>query len=200
MSGEEKEPNSQRHDMIFQAFDKAIEEEGFKPEGYTDLVELDRGGMSMIYLAQQIEPQREVALKIVLPKYAEDENIRERFQREGQAMANLDHPGILPVYQVGEWDGLSFIAIKLATGGSLQDMLDQEGALTPELAVDWLIAVGEAIHYAHQSGVLHRDLKPANLLFDHNGAIYVSDFGVAKMDLHQGQDITMTNAVIGTPH
>ena len=200
MSGEEKEPNSQRHDMIFQAFDEALEEEGFKPEGYTDLVELDRGGMSMIYLAQQIEPQREVALKIVLPKYAEDENIRERFQREGQAMANLDHPGILPVYQVGEWDGLSFIAIKLATGGSLQDMLDQEGALTPELAVDWLIAVGEAIHYAHQSGVLHRDLKPANLLFDHNGAIYVSDFGVAKMDLHQGQNLTMTNAVIGTPH
>ena len=200
MSGEEKEHNNHRHDLMFQVFDEALEEEGFKPEGYTDLVELDRGGMSMIYLAQQIEPEREVALKIVLPKYAEDKNIRERFQREGQAMANLDHPGILPVYQVGEWDGLIFIAIKLATGGSLQEVLEQRGIPEPNVAVDWLISAGEAVHYAHQSGVLHRDLKPANLLFDHNGAIYVSDFGVAKMELHQEQGLTVTNALIGTPH
>jgi len=114
-----------QRNRIADAFGDAIEEEGFSPEGFTILDELDRGGMAAVYLAEQHEPSREVALKVLLPRYAGEVDMHERFNREGQAMANLEHNGILPVYQVGNWDGLSFIAMKLATGGSLKELLQQ---------------------------------------------------------------------------
>jgi len=143
--------------------------------------ELDRGGMAIVYLAEQHEPNREVALKILAPRFADDKEMLERFYREGQAMANLEHQAILPIYQVGDWEGLSFMAMKLATGGSLLDVIRHK---LPDIkkAVDWMITVSEAVHFAHQRGVLHRDLKPGNMLFDQDGSIYVADFGVAKTE------------------
>ncbi len=191
--------DSKREDMMAFVFDDAIEEDGFAPEGFIDLKELDRGGMSVVYSAQQIEPPREVALKIILPKYVGDDNVRKRFQREGEVMARLDHPSILPIYQIGEWDGLSFIAMKMASGGNLQEVLERNTPTTENI-VDWLISAGDGIHFAHQAGVLHRDLKPSNLLFDHTGAIFVADFGVAKITLSQNNSLTMAEALIGTPH
>ena len=191
--------DAKRQKMIAFAFDDAIEKDGFAPNGYTNLLELDRGGMSVIYSAEQIDPQREVALKIILPKYTGDEHVRERFQREARVMAHLDHPAILPIYQIGEWDGLSFIAMKMASGGNLDEVL-KKGSPSIDKIVDWVISAGEAVHFAHQSGVLHRDLKPSNLLFDHTGAIFVSDFGVAKMTLGKNNSLTMTEALVGTPH
>jgi len=172
-------------------FEDALEDEGFSPEGYEVLEELDHGGMAVVYLARQLEPLREVALKVVLPRFAGEEEIRERFQREGRAMAALEHPGVLPVYQVGEWDGMAFIAMKLATGGTLQSFLAKESP-SPKEAVTWLIAAGEAVHFAHQRGVLHRDLKPGNLLFDEEGK--------AKLEFAGDGGLTKTEALVGTPH
>lgn len=193
------EKNNDQLKLMAAAFGDAIEEGNSAPEGFQVLGELDRGGMAIVYLAQQLEPMREVALKVVLPRFAEEEHIRERFQREGQAMAALEHAGVLPIYQVGEWDGLGYIAMKLASGGTLQNLLEQ-GLPDVKQAVDWMIAAGEAVHYAHQRGVLHRDLKPGNLLFDTKGAIYVGDFGVAKIEFARDGGLTRTEALVGTPH
>lgn len=191
--------NETRRRMMLEAFEEALNDEGFAPPGFEILGELDRGGMAVVYLARQLKPEREVALKVVLPKYAGDEEVRERFKREGRAMATLDHPGVLPVYQVGEWDGMPFLAMKLARGGTLQARLR---AGLPEVrdAVGWLIDASAAVHFAHQRGVLHRDLKPGNLLFDEVGKIYVGDFGVAKMEFAGDGGLTRTEALVGTPH
>jgi len=189
----------ERQRMMAGAFDEALDEEGFAPEGFEIIDELDRGGMAVVYLAQQLEPMREVALKVVLPRFAGEDEVRERFKREGRAMAALEHPGVLPVHQVGEWDDLAFIAMKLASGGTLQAVL-KEGLPEIRKVVDWLIAAGEAVHFAHQRGVLHRDLKPGNLLFDEEGAIYVGDFGVAKLEFAQDGGLTRTEALVGTPN
>lgn len=188
-----------RQRMMLGAFEEALEEEGFAPEGYEVSSELARGGMAVVYLAKQLQPEREVALKMVLPKFADDAEIRERFQREGKAMAALDHPGVLPVYQVGEWEGMAFLVMKLARGGSLQERLGK-GVPDVREAVGWLIDAGEAVHFAHQRGVLHRDLKPGNFLFDDSGTIYVSDFGVAKMEFASDGGLTRTEALVGTPN
>jgi len=192
-------PDQISKQAIFDAFSDAIEEGGFSPEGFTILGEIQRGGMAMVYLAEQRQPKREVALKMILPRFVEEKELRDRFEKEAYAMAKLDHPGILPIYQVGEWDGLSFIAMKLASGGSLEDRLMQED-IAPSDLVDLLIKVGEAVHFAHLNGVLHRDIKPGNLLFDHRGEIYVSDFGVAKLEHQRGGKATQANQIIGTPN
>jgi hypothetical protein len=188
-----------RRRMMLGAFEEALNDEGFAPPGFEILGEQDRGGMAVVYLARQLKPEREVALKVVLPKYAGDEEVRERFKREGRAMATLDHPGVLPVYQVGEWDGMPFLAMKLARGGTLQARLR---AGLPEVrdAVGWLMDASAAVHFAHQRGVLHRDLKPGNLLFDEVGKIYVGDFGVAKMEFAGDGGLTRTEALVGTPN
>ncbi|MDQ8191335.1 serine/threonine-protein kinase [Roseibacillus persicicus] len=188
-----------RRRMMLGAFEEALEEQGFAPPGYEVVRELARGGMAAVYQARQLRPEREVALKVVLPKFAEDAEVQERFQREGRAMAALDHPGILPVYQVGEWDGFAFLVMKLARGGTLQDKL-RTGLPEVRDAVRWLIDAGEAVHFAHQQGVLHRDLKPGNLLFDQEGKIYVGDFGVARMDVAGDGALTRTEALVGTPN
>lgn len=194
----DSEPHDRRR-LMAGIFDAALDEACSAPAGYEDLEEIDCGGMAMVYRARQLEPLRDVALKVILPKFAQDVQIRERFQREGRAMAALEHPGILPVYQVGNWDGMAFISMKLADGGSLQSHLKQQRP-TARQAVQWLIEVGEAVHFAHQRGVLHRDLKPGNLLFDSDGSLYVGDFGVAKLDFSRDGGLTQTEAFVGTPH
>jgi len=195
----EQPDRDQRRSLIAGAYSDALEEEGFSPNGYTVIGELDRGGMAIVYLAEQHEPNREVALKILAPRFADDKEMLERFYREGQAMANLEHQAILPIYQVGDWEGLSFMAMKLATGGSLLDVIRHK---LPDIkkAVDWMITVSEAVHFAHQRGVLHRDLKPGNMLFDQDGSIYVADFGVAKTEFSKENALTATTTLIGTPN
>ena len=182
---------------LFAAFSEAAEGE-FSPDGYEVLGELGRGGMAVVYRAKQLAPLREVALKVMLPRYAGEPEMRERFQREAQAMAGLDHPCILPVYEVGEVDGLPFFSMKLAEGGALADRL-KGGSMKIREAVDLVVRMADAIHFAHQRGVLHRDLKPGNFLCDEDGGIYVSDFGVAKLLLDQDAGLTRTQMFVGTP-
>ena len=181
------------------AFDDAVVEDGFSPRGYRIIGELDRGGMAVVYHAKQLNPEREVALKVMLPKFSGEREMRTRFQTEARAMAALEHPAIMPIYEVGESERLPFFSMKLAERGSLAVRISNS---KPEIkqVVDWMIEVAGAVHYAHQQGVLHRDLKPGNFLFDDRGQIYVSDFGVAKMMLGGDGGVTRTEAFVGTPN
>jgi eukaryotic-like serine/threonine-protein kinase len=167
--------------------------------GYTILDEISRGGMGVVYHARQLRPEREVALKVLLPHLAEEPEMLARFQLEARAMAALDHPGILPVYEVGEADGTPFFSMKLATGGSLADRLLQ-GYLPPKEAAVLMIELTRALHHAHQHGVLHRDLKPGNFLFLEDGRACVSDFGLAKLAVSDHGPLTRTESFFGTPH
>lgn len=161
--------------------------------------ELARGGMGIVYAAEQLEPARTVALKILLPQWLEHTEVSERFRREVKAIACLEHPAILPVYTVGEQDGLPWFTMKLATGGSLADRL-------AELVGQWnsvaeLVAkLAGALAHAHERGILHRDVKPANILFDASGQAYLADFGLAKGQSPEDLALTLHNQVLGTPH
>jgi WD40 repeat protein len=160
--------------------------------------EIARGGMGIVYRARQFEPPRTVALKMLLPHQGASGPMRERFRTEIKAASGLDHPAILPVYQVGEQDGLPWFTMKLAGGGSLV-------ARRAALAGNWrgiaelLATLADAVQFAHERGVLHRDLKPGNILFDEAGRPYVSDFGLAKV-LGTDSDLTRSVDFLGTPH
>jgi serine/threonine protein kinase/WD40 repeat protein len=167
--------------------------------GYTIMSEISRGGMGVVYHALQLRPEREVALKVLLPHLAEEPEMLARFQLEARAMAALDHPGILPVFEVGEADGVPFFSMKLATGGSLSERL-QRKSLPPKEAATLMIQLTRALHHAHQHGVLHRDLKPGNFLFLEDGRACVSDFGLAKLTVADHGPLTRTESFFGTPH
>jgi TolB-like protein/tRNA A-37 threonylcarbamoyl transferase component Bud32/Tfp pilus assembly protein PilF len=165
---------------------------------YEILEEAGRGGMGVIYRARQRHSGRIVALKRVLTYHADSHETLARFRREAEAVASLDHPNILPVYEVSETeDGLPFFSMKFATGGSLRtgaSGLRRE----PRECVRLMAKVARAIEYAHAHGILHRDLQPGNILLDARGEPLVSDFGLAKW-LDEESDLTRTLTTFGTP-
>src|SRR6266850_5838675 len=165
---------------------------------YEILEEIGRGGMGVIYRARQRHSRRIVALKRMVSYHADSRETLERFRREAEAAASLDHPNILPIYEVGQAeDGLPFFSMKYAAGGSLQKA---EPALRgePRECVRLMAKVARAVQYAHEHGVLHRDLKPGNILLDGGGEPFVTDFGLAKW-LDTSTDLTRTLAIFGTP-
>ena len=169
--------------------------------GYRLSREIARGGMGIIYEASQLSPSRTVAIKMLLPHLMDDEAMRERFRREAQAMAGLDHQGILPVYEVGDHNGHPYFSMKLAAGGTLSEQAWRYRGNWRTIAT--LIAdLSDAIQMAHSHGVLHRDLKPANILFDEVGRAYLSDFGIAKQLAADpaGLDLTKSATLLGTPN
>jgi serine/threonine-protein kinase len=159
--------------------------------------ELGRGGMGVVYRASQASLGREVALKMILRGQLASQADRQRFEAEAQAAAKLDHPGIVPVYEVGEIDGRPYFSMKHVRGTTLAQRL-ADGPLAPREAARILASVARAIHFAHMRGVLHRDLKPSNILLDEQGEPHVSDFGLAKQ-LTEAGTMTKTGAVLGTP-
>ena len=165
---------------------------------YEILEEIGRGGMGVIYRARQQHSRRIVAVKRI---FAHDVNSHEtlvRFRREAEAVASLDHPNILPIYEVSESEeGLPFFSMKYATGGSLR-VAAPTFRTKPRECVRLMAKVARAIAYAHCKGVLHRDLQPGNILLDENGEPMVSDFGLAKW-LDQTSDLTRTLETLGTP-
>ena len=159
--------------------------------------ELGRGGMGVVYRAAQASLGREVAVKMILRGQLASQADRERFEAEAQSAARLDHPGIVPVYEVGEIDGRPYFSMKHVRGTTLAQRLS-DGPLPPREAARILAAVARAIHFAHMRGVLHRDLKPSNILLDEQGEPHVTDFGLAKQ-LEGAPTLTKTGAVLGTP-
>ena len=165
---------------------------------YQILEEIGRGGMGVIYRARQRHSRRIVAIKRILSCHADSQDTLMRFRREAQAAANLDHPNILPIYEVSEsHDGLPFFSMKFASGGSL---LEAAPALRsePRRAIALMAKVARAVQYAHEQGILHRDLKPGNILLDGSGEPMVSDFGLAKWLEPTGR-VTRTPTIFGTP-
>jgi WD40 repeat protein len=190
---------------------------------YELLEELARGGMGVIYRARQVSLNREVALKMILAgQFASESDIR-RFNLEAEAAANLDHPHIVPLYEIGEHEGQQYFSMKLVTGGSLKDHLPSFTA-DQQATARLMATIARAVHHAHQRGLLHRDLKPANILIADGGwrmadsqtssesairnpqsAIpMITDFGLAKRMASPGREpgetgLTQTGAIVGTP-
>src|SRR5213082_1692183 len=165
---------------------------------YQILEEIGRGGMGVIYRARQRHSRRIVALKRILSYHADSQETLVRFRREAEAAARLDHPNILPIYEVSDnEDGLPSFSMKFAAGGSLHEAVP---ALRrePRRIVALMAKVARAVEYAHARGILHRDLKPANILLDGRGEPLVSDFGLAKW-LDATSELTQTLAIFGTP-
>ena len=165
---------------------------------YEILEEIARGGMGVVYRARQRHSRRIVALKRVLAYHGDSHETLVRFQREAEMAAKLDHPNVLPIYEIGEsMDGLPFFSMKYASGGSLRAAVPVLHG-RPDECARLLAKVARAIDYAHQQGVLHRDLHPGNILLDAQDEPLVSDFGLAKWLLAES-DLTRTLTTFGTP-
>jgi serine/threonine-protein kinase len=194
LAGEEAEVDSL--DALFA--EVQVRDTDWQLGNYQILGEIGRGGMGVIYRARQKHSgQRIVAIKRVLSYHGDSSETLTRFRREAEAAASLDHPNILPIYDVGVSDGLPFFAMKFATGGSL---LEFKPALRdePRSAVALMAKVARAVACAHEHGIVHRDLKPGNILLDGRGEPLVSDFGLAKW-LDANTDLTRTLTIFGTP-
>jgi WD40 repeat protein/tRNA A-37 threonylcarbamoyl transferase component Bud32 len=167
---------------------------------YELLEQIGQGGMGVIYKARQRKLQRLVALKMIRPDRLASPADVLRFRSEAEAAASLDHPNIVPIYEVGEHAGENYFSMKLIEGGSLAQHLPRLAADLPAGA-ELLAAVARAVHYAHQRGVLHRDLKPANILLDAQGRAHVTDFGLAKRlgPRAAGESLTQQGMIVGTP-
>jgi predicted Zn finger-like uncharacterized protein len=170
------------------------------PEGLGDydlLEVIARGGMGVVYKARQRSLNRIVALKLIRSGELAHETDVARFRVEAEAAAQLDHPGIVPVYEVGEFEGQQFLSMAYLEGGSLAARMN-DGPLPPAEACRHLRSIAEAIQFAHHRGVIHRDLKPQNILLDHQGVPRVTDFGLAK-NLNVDSGLTVTGQIMGTP-
>ena len=159
--------------------------------------ELGSGAMGVVYKARQISLNRLVALKMIRAGALAGEAELRRFQNEAESVARLDHPHIVPIYEVGEHDGKRYFSMKLIGGPCLSRVLSSYTA-NPKSAAKLMVTIAEAVHHAHQRGILHRDLKPSNILLDEQGQPHVSDFGLAKQVEDDGS-LTESGAVLGTP-
>jgi serine/threonine protein kinase len=159
---------------------------------------LGRGGTSTVYLAEHELLGRKAAVKVLAPHLAEDENFRERFVRESQLVAGIDHPNIIPIYDANEDDsGRLFLAMRYVDGGSLDGLVRSGGPLAPTRAAGVVSQIGSALDAAHARGIVHRDVKPGNVLIDASGErVYLADFGIARPASASG--LTRAGAFMGT--
>jgi serine/threonine-protein kinase len=162
---------------------------------YRLLQRIGSGGMADVWLAEDTHLQRRVALKVLHRRFAQDREFVERFRREAEAAAGLQHPNIVAVYDRGEVEGTYYIAMQLLEGHPLKELI--EAGLNPEHAVLLIRQVLEAAGFAHRHGIVHRDLKPQNVIVDAEGKATVTDFGIARAG---ASEITQTGSVMGTPH
>ncbi len=153
--------------------------------------------MGVVYEAEQRSSKRVVALKMLRSFFFVGADDVARFRNEAEAVARLDHPHIVPIYEIGEASGQPFFTMKLMEGGSLADRL-QTGPLPARAIVSWMARIARAVHHAHQRGVLHRDLKPGNILFDSAGEPSLTDFGLAKLT-YADSSMTLSQSTLGTP-
>ena len=161
--------------------------------------EIGRGGMSVVYRARDRRLNRPVAIKVLPPELAHDPAIRTRFTREAQMSAQLSHAHIVPIYDVGELEGLAYFVMALVTGGNLATLLTSEPRQPLDEVRRLLSEIADALAYAHLRGVIHRDIKPDNILLDEsNGRAIVTDFGIARA-IEVSTRLTVTGIAVGTP-
>jgi len=160
---------------------------------------IGRGGMADVFSARDLLLDRQVAMKVLFPQFATDENFVERFRREAQSAANLSHPNIVNVYDWGKFEGTYFIAMEEVQGRTLADILKANKQLTAKQAAEIASEVAAALGFAHDGGVAHRDIKPANILIGSNGQVKVADFGIARaMNAPTEANLTQVGSVMGT--
>jgi serine/threonine protein kinase len=181
---------------IFAAIDRYREPVEGTPFGRYQLIELlGRGGMGEVWRAHDTDIDRVVALKMLLPHYAQDADFEKRFRREARAAGRLDDPHVVPIYDVGEIDGRLYVTMRLINGVDLQTLLES-GPLEPARAVHIVEQIASALHSAHQAGLVHRDVKPSNILLTENDFAYLIDFGIARGAGDTA--LTSANTTVGT--
>src|SRR5688572_6617819 len=166
---------------------------------------LGAGGMGAVYRAFQVNLKREVAVKVLPPHFAIDPDYLQRFNREAEISASLEHSHIVPVYDFGVDNDIVYVVMRLLTGGTLaqrlqQSLRDKRPLPSLDETADLLRQLASALDYAHSRNVIHRDIKPGNIMFDHHGSAYLVDFGIAK--LMSGATLSITGpggAGLGTP-
>src|SRR5437867_2426154 len=164
---------------------------------YELLEEIGRGGQGVVYRARQKSLNRTVALKVIgLGHWATEAHLK-RFRREAESAASLEHPCIVPIYEVGERDGSCYFSMKFIEGGQLDEVVRSE-PITIRRAVELIAKVARIVHYAHEHHILHRDIKPGNILLDQKGEPHLTDFGLARL-VETESTVTRTMEVLGTP-
>jgi serine/threonine-protein kinase len=169
---------------------------------FTIQEEIGRGGMARVYRAQDTQLKRTVAIKVLLPQLAVDPEFAQRFERESITAANLRHPNIVTIYDVGEQDGLHYIAMEYVRGHTLHAIIEARGALGLGYAITIIGPVAAALDYAHRQGAVHRDIKPQNIMIDVDGRVLLADFGIAQAPEGGntgGERLTRTGIFMGTP-
>lgn len=163
------------------------------------LGEIGHGGMARVYLAQELALDRQVAIKVLSPLFAEYPEIVKRFQHEARTAGQLNHPHIVPVFAVYQGDGLSFFTMPFVRGASFREIIHEDGPLELEEALEFLRQAASGLAYAHQHGVIHRDVKPENMMLEETtGRLVLTDFGLAKA--LGAESLTVPGDMIGTPH
>jgi serine/threonine protein kinase len=164
---------------------------------YIIQAQLGQGGMATVYKAYHPELDRHVAIKVIDASLAKEKDFIERFKREARVIANFDNVHIVPVYDLGQYKGQPFYVLKLINGPTLRERM-KKAPLSNREILDIVLAVGDALQYAHGCGVLHRDIKPSNVMIAREGKIYLTDFGLAKL-IENSTSLT-GEKIIGTPH
>ncbi len=171
-----------------------------KPFGKYDILEeIGKGGFATVYRARDRDLDREVALKILDPLLMRDPVWVKRFKREARAVASFKHPHIVSIYEIGQAEGVLYIAMELAQGGNLEDRIQQLGRLSWEETLRLVQEMASALDYAHGKGVLHRDLKPANVLLDPETGSVLTDFGFVRILADNSMSVSLSGGVVGTP-
>src|SRR5262249_7397204 len=199
------EPLSAKGDCVLcllrAGLDKAVIE--IKPDtsfvfgDYELLEEIGRGGQAIVYRARQKSLNRIVALKVIGLGHWESTPHLKRFRHEAEAAASLEHPQIVPIYEIGEQDGSCYFSMKYVEGGQLAEVLKRE-PMSVRRAAELLVKISRTVQFAHEHGILHRDIKPGNILLDRQGEPHLTDFGLARL-LEQESTITHSSDVLGTP-
>ncbi|HEY7952456.1 MAG TPA: Stk1 family PASTA domain-containing Ser/Thr kinase [Solirubrobacteraceae bacterium] len=162
---------------------------------YEVLSRIGSGGMADVYLARDALLGRQVALKLLQHRFAQDQEFVERFRREASSAAGLSHPNVVAIFDRGEWDGTYYIAMEYLPGRTLKTLVREEGPMDPASAIEIVIQILRAAKFAHKRGIIHRDLKPHNVILDEEGRAKVTDFGIARAG---ASDMTLTGSIMGT--
>jgi tRNA A-37 threonylcarbamoyl transferase component Bud32 len=165
---------------------------------YEILGEIGKGANAVVYKAKDTQLERVVALKVIRPQLLWEQEAVERFMREAKAAAQLEHPNIVTIYEIGEEQGTYFIAMQYISGRTVKEIIAQKGPFAPEHALTILRQIADALDYAHKQGFIHRDVKPSNILVTEDDRAYLTDFGLVKG--LAWASLTTSGGVIGTPH